>query len=316
MSVLSVGLAVADHLCEPIARLPIAGELVLTERLGLAVGGCAANVALDLARLDVPVGICARIGRDLLGQFVRETLAAGQVDVTPLVESSTHQTSATLIVNVRGEDRRFIHTLGVNALFNGSEIAEEQLRKSRILYVGGYFAMPQFSPPALRDLFRTAHRLGVQTVLDVVLAGPADHEAALRVILPETDVFLPNTDEAQIMTGLPTALEQARCFQTWGAKTSLVTCGGAGAVLISATESFRVNSFTVPFVDGTGSGDAFDAGVIYGLLQGANWRDCVTYGSALGASCVRQVGATAGVFTRCELDDFLAENTLDFRPLD
>jgi len=64
------------------------------------------------------------------------------------------------------------------------------------------------------------------------------------------------------------------------------------------------------FVDGTGSGDAFAAGFILGLLQGVSMRRCVELGSALGASCVRKTGATAGVFTRFELEQFLSENKL------
>ena len=48
---LCAGIVVADHLCEPIEHLPQPGELVLTERTNLAIGGCAANVAVDLARL-------------------------------------------------------------------------------------------------------------------------------------------------------------------------------------------------------------------------------------------------------------------------
>ena len=46
--VLCAGILVVDHLCTPIARLPREGELVLADRLPLAVGGCAANVAIDL----------------------------------------------------------------------------------------------------------------------------------------------------------------------------------------------------------------------------------------------------------------------------
>lgn len=45
---LCLGIVVADHVCEPIDHLPRSGELVLTERTTLTLGGCAANVAVDL----------------------------------------------------------------------------------------------------------------------------------------------------------------------------------------------------------------------------------------------------------------------------
>jgi sugar/nucleoside kinase (ribokinase family) len=66
----------------------------------------------------------------------------------------------------------------------------------------------------------------------------------------------------------------------------------------------------VEFVDGTGSGDAFAAGFITGLIDGCSAERCLEIGSALGASCVRRSGATTGVFTRDELADFLSRHRL------
>jgi sugar/nucleoside kinase (ribokinase family) len=66
----------------------------------------------------------------------------------------------------------------------------------------------------------------------------------------------------------------------------------------------------VPFVDGSGGGDAFDAGYIYGLLHGMGPEDCLRVASALGASCVRAIGTTPGVFTEAECEAFLGEHDL------
>jgi sugar/nucleoside kinase (ribokinase family) len=66
----------------------------------------------------------------------------------------------------------------------------------------------------------------------------------------------------------------------------------------------------VPFVDGSGGGDAFDAAFIYGLLRQMSPEDCLRLASALGASCVRAIGTTPGVFTRSECEEFLRKNTL------
>ena len=38
--------------------------------------------------------------------------------------------------------------------------------------------------------------------------------------------------------------------------------------------------------------------------------ECLRLASALGASCVRAIGTTTGVFTRPELEAFLHTNTL------
>ena len=312
---LCAGIAVADHLCVPIARLPNPGELVVCERLELAIGGCAANVAVDLSRVGLNVGIVARVGADIFGKFLRERLTTEGVCTGYLLESPGSATSGTLILNVRGEDRRYVHAFGANADFDGSELSAEAIQSTRVLYVGGYFAMPNLRSAAVAGWFRTAREAGVLTVLDVVLPGPGDYWDDLAAVLPWTDVFLPNSDEARVLTGLETPLAQAERLMSAGAGTVVVTCGGSGAVLVNAREGLQADRFQVEFVDGTGSGDAFDAGYIYGLLQGADARQCLEYGSALGASCVRRGGATAGVFTAPELHAFLGEQRLAIRAL-
>ena len=312
---LCVGIAVADHICVPIARLPQSGELLLTERLELTLGGHACNVSVDLAKLGVKVGITARVGNDLFGEFLRQELTRAGVHSVNLVETPGKDTSGTLIINVKGEDRRFIHTIGANGEFDGREVSAEALRATRALYVGALFALPKLTASALQALLQQARAVGVPTVLDVVIPGPGDYLTTLKEVLPWTDVFMPNTDEAAQITGETDPLVQAEVFRRLGARTVIITCGGEGAVVVNETDRFRSGVFRMEYVDGTGSGDAFGAGFILGLLEGADPRRCVEIGSALGASAVRRSGATAGVFNRSELDAYLQANRLEFWPI-
>jgi sugar/nucleoside kinase (ribokinase family) len=306
---LCAGIVVADFVCAPVPRIPPAGGLEMTDAIAPTIGGCASNVAIDLARLGRRAIVVGRIGSDMPGRFVRESLAAGGVDTARLVESSV-PTSSTLVINVRHEDRRFIHAFGANALFDGSEITPALVRQAKVLYLGGFGLMPRLSGDRVAELFRAAREAHVPTVLDVVVPDPVACRAELNRVLPWTDVFLPNTDEARLLTGLADPLEQAREFRAAGAGTVVITCGSQGAVLASPADTLRAGAFQVEFVDGTGSGDAFAAGFITGLIDGSSPERCLAIGSALGASCVRQAGATTGVFTRDELADFLSRHRL------
>ena len=60
---LCAGIIVADHVCQAIDHLPRPGELVLTDQMELTIGGCASNVASDLARLDRQVAIAGIVGQ-------------------------------------------------------------------------------------------------------------------------------------------------------------------------------------------------------------------------------------------------------------
>src|SRR6476469_8464501 len=116
-SVLCAGIVVADHVSSPIPHLPKAGELVLADQLLLTIGGCAANVAVDLVKMGVRTAVVGRVGGDVFGRVVADLLGTAGVDVSSLKVSPEAETSQTMIVNVAGQDRRFIHTFGANAEF-------------------------------------------------------------------------------------------------------------------------------------------------------------------------------------------------------
>jgi sugar/nucleoside kinase (ribokinase family) len=308
--VLCAGIVVADHVCTPVSHLPAAGELVLAERILLTIGGCAANVAVDLAKLGLKPAVVGRVGDDVFGRVVAELLRGAGVNVSLLQVSPGCDTSQTLIVNVAGQDRRFIHTFGANADFRAADIPPERVTGCRVLYLGGYLVMPSVSQDDLAAVFAAARRAGVRTVLDVVTPGPADYLPRLERLLSHVDVFLPNNHEAELITGEKVPLRQAEVFRRLGVGTAIVTCGGEGTVLVDERVRLKAGVYPVPFVDGTGGGDAFAAGYIDGLLQGLDAEGCLRVASALGASCVRGVGTTTSVFTRAECEAFLRSHTL------
>lgn len=308
--VLCAGILVADHVCTPVDHVPAAGELVMADRLLLTLGGCAANAAVDLARMGVRATVLGRVGDDTFGRVVLDMLREQGVDVAGVRVSANADTSQTLIVNVAGQDRRFIHAFGANADFSAADIPLDLVRQCRVLYVGGYLVMPGLRQEELLPLFRQARDAGVRTVLDVVVPGPGDHLGRLDRLLPLVDVFLPNSDEARLITGETDVLRQAEFFQKLGAGTTVITLGSGGAVLVGGGARLRAGVFPMPLVDASGGGDAFAAGYIYGLLQGLSAEDCLRVASALGASCVRALGTTPGVFTRAECEAFLREHTL------
>jgi sugar/nucleoside kinase (ribokinase family) len=308
--VLCAGIIVADHVSAPISHLPAAGELVMADRLLLTIGGCAANAAVDLAKMGVQAAVVGRVGGDTFGRVVIDMLRQQGVDVSAVAVSQQSETSQTLIVNVVGQDRRFIHTFGANGDFSAADIPRDLLTRCRVLYLGGYLLMPNVRQEELTETFAAARKAGAKTVLDVATPGPAEYRSRLERLLPHVDVFLPNNHEGELITGESDPLRQAEIFRRLGAGTVVITRGAEGALLVSENLRLRAGVFTVPFVDGSGGGDAFDAGYIYGLLQNLPPEDCLRVASALGASCVRAIGTTPGVFTRPECEAFLREQSL------
>src|SRR5262245_12031763 len=162
--ILCAGIVVADHVCTPIDHLPVAGELVMADGMLLTIGGCAANAAVDLAKMEVSVAVSARIGGDVFGRVVADILRDANVDASNLAVSADADTSQTLIVNVQGQDRRFIHTFGANRAFRVADIPLALLDEIKILYLGGYLLIPGVTQDDLAALFAKARAKGVKTV--------------------------------------------------------------------------------------------------------------------------------------------------------
>jgi sugar/nucleoside kinase (ribokinase family) len=308
---LALGVIVVDHLCTPLPRLPHPGELLLVDDLPLSIGGCAANAAVDLVRVGVNVAAMGCVGNDPFGDYAVDFLARAGVRTDAIGRTSETCTAASLIINVVGQDRRFIHTRGASGVISPESIPWELIEQTKVLYVGGFLLMPRLSQPGtLSQLFKRARAAGVKTVLDVVVPGPGDYWPIFAELLPETDVFLPNRDESELITGLVDPLEQASKFRAAGVKTVAITLGDQGTLLQTADQTFRAGIYPTNFVGATGAGDAFDAGFIAGMLAGEDWLGCLRWGSVLGASCVRSLNATDSVFTRDEAVAFMREHEL------
>ncbi len=308
--VVCAGLVVADHVSPPLDHLPRSGELIVVDNLVLNIGGGAANTGVDLSRLGVRTAICARVGPDMFGRFATETLHERGIDCTALKVDPSLPTSQTLIVNVRGEDRRFIHTVGANSGFVAADLDAVLEYRPRVLHIGYFLILPNLDAQGLAERFRRARSAGTLTVLDVATPGPGQYLDRLKVVLPHTDIFVPNTDEAELILGESDPVRQARIFRELGARRVVITLGDRGVISFSDALQVHLGVYPVTYVDGSGGGDAFNAGYILGLLEDRPEIECLKLASAVGASCVRAVGTTDGVFSREEAEAFVGRYEL------
>ncbi|MGZ4395941.1 MAG: carbohydrate kinase family protein [Gaiellaceae bacterium] len=305
-AVVCAGIVVADVFVPPLARLPGPGELVATEDFVVETGGCAANAAIALARLGARAAVVAKVGDDLFGEFVRHELSAAGVDVTGVGFVAGLGTSKSVIVPVTGEDRRFIHTFGANAALSAADLAPALAAAPEVIYVGGFLALPALSQDELAAQLRSARQAGSRVVFDVVApSGRALSPDDVAGGLPEGDYVVPNDDEAAALTGESDPRRQVESLLELGAGTVVVTMGERGLVAASRDETIELPAPRVDVVEPSGAGDAFAAGLVYGLLQGWALSRCLEFAAVIGASACTRLGCTAGLFTRAEADAYL-----------
>lgn len=308
-----VGILVADIFCPPLPEPPRPGELVVVDDLPLDAGGCAVNTGVSLTRLGAKVALIGKVGNDVFGDFIIGLMEEKGLNASGIRRSETRPTSRTMIIPVLGQDRRFIHTFGANAELTTEDVDLDLVARGKVLYVGGYLGLPRLDQAALVSLLSFAKAQGARTVLDVIVPSTASYglDDALGRALPFTDVFLPNDDEAALLTGERDPEKQAAAFLARGCGTAVITLGERGVLAKTATQTVRAPAFKVNTVDPSGAGDAFDAGFIMGLLEGWDLVKSVEFACAIGASATMKLGCTPGVFTRTEARAFLADHRLD-----
>ena len=278
--------------------------------MDLSLGGCAANAAYDLAHLGVSVGVGGCIGDDFFGQYLVHTLEQAGVDTAGIHCTGDAATATTAVINVHGDDRRFISAVGANRLYTQDMIPAGLIESARVIYIGGFLMLDALETTRTLDRLRQARANGALVVLDVIEVSDPKGMERVAQFLPYTDIVLPNTDEAALLTGCTDPWEQARAFLEAGASTVVITGGEQGVHVMQHGLRLRSDAYPTTFRGGTGAGDAFDAGFIAGHLNGQDLRGCLRWGSAMGASCVRSTSATASVFDRAEALQFMNSHEL------
>ena len=306
-TVACAGQVVADLFVPPLPALPAAGELLTTGDMLSGVGGCSANAAAVLARFGVPTVLSAMVGADGQGDWVRRSLAEQGIDVRGVETSPTLATSQTVILPVVGEDRRYIHSIGANAEYRAAD-ALSYAGRVEVLVVSGFLSLPGLRTEEVADLFGRARAAGTRTILDVVIPSGTEHVTEkIRPVLPFVDCFTPNDDEGAACTGEVDPVRQATTLVGWGCRSVVITRGEHGAIYADPERIVQVLPLPVRFVDGSGAGDAFVAGYVYGLVQDWPVERRLRFAAAVGASVTRGLGTRSTLFSLDEaltaLDD-------------
>ena len=84
-------------------------------------------------------------------------------------------------------------------------------------------------------------------------------------------------------------------FLELGAELIAVKLGKRGCYITDGKENHLIEAYNVDAVDTTGAGDAFNAGFIYGLINGKDLYKCGMLGNFVASRCVSAIGARTGL---------------------
>ena len=282
--------------------LPNPGETVMGDSFASLPGGKGANQAVAAARLGVDVRMIGRVGDDVFGPMLIESLQANGVDVTDVV--TTPGVSSGIAV-VLLDDERENYIVGIY----GANMAcdEVQVEAASRAVEGADALLLQMEIPldVSLEAARIVRRMGVRVVYD-----PAPPSEIPLSCYEAFDIIAPNQSEAEVLTGVAvegveSAYEAASILRERGARVALIKLGEQGVVYSADQGVGHVPAFEVDAMDTVAAGDGFAGALAVALAEGQPLEDALRFASAAGALVVTKRGAQDAMPNRVEVEQLL-----------
>jgi ribokinase len=123
----------------------------------------------------------------------------------------------------------------------------------------------------------------------------------LRPLIENSSILLPNQGELGLMTGLGPRQGAKKLLQL-GSEIVAVKMGLQGSFVTDGHLEATVPAYGLEGLDTTGAGDAYNAGFLFGVLNGLGLIESAELGSKVAWFCVQKPGARTGLPSRKELD--------------
>ena len=293
-----VGEIFADHVFSGLAQWPQPGEEHFTDNYIREAGGGAAITACALGRLGRSVALFAVMGEGDL--WLKDRLRSFAVDLEGLRLVPT-PTAVSVSLSTR-EDRSFLTWPGANRALPGYLNEPETLaRLVEARHI--HFALPLTRKSSLY-LFPPLRGAGCTLSIDVGHHVEWLQDPQNWLTCGEVDFFLPNQKEGHIMTGADQPEQVLAGLVAKGIRGTVLKLGSAGAAAWICGQLHRTPALDLDPVDTTGAGDAFDAGLIDALLDGAQLPQLLQRACLCGGLSTRQAGALAALPSREELNRY------------
>lgn len=282
-----------------VPRLPRPGETIKGHGFLVKPGGKGANQAVGCGRLGARTFMVGKIGREFR-ELLLDNFRVNNVSTEYVYLDDAASTGVAFILLSDDGENMIAFDPGADYRLQPGDVekAEEAIRGSRVV-------LTQLEIPidTVGRTLELAKKHGAITVLNPAPAAPLPSS-----LLENADILTPNRVEASVLAGVEvrdeaSALSAARKLLEMGVGAVIVTLGAEGAIAATREAAFRVPAVRVKPVDTTGAGDAFNAGLAYGLAKGLPLLEAVRLGNIAAALKVLKVGAQDGLPWLRELEE-------------
>lgn len=304
---LVIGAANVDSKGEPDQEL-----LLGTSNSGIvhtSPGGVARNIAENLGLLGEDVTLCALVGEDTDGEWLKQVTASSGVSTVGMLRLANQRTGRYLSIhNEQGDLIAAIADMEINEAWTDDHLALglEFIRKHKVSGV----MLDANLPIHVLDTFLEAAKAERHTIV----AAPVSVKKAekWRGRLNGVTLLIANQQEASVLSGIEIQSRAdfkhaAAILHNEGAQYVFITAGKEGVYVHHEEQSFWLSAKKEDVLDVTGAGDAFTAGVMYALSKSDSILKLAAYGMVMASSALTSRQSVAEQMDTHRLEEAASE---------
>ncbi|MBN4056475.1 MAG: kinase [Alkaliphilus sp.] len=250
--------------------------------LKTSLGGVARNIAENMALLGLPTRLITAVGQDINGRMIKENALLHKIDMDDSLIVANKKTSTYLyVLDEQGEMVVAISDMKVTDFLDTTFLSTktQKINKSAYTVLDANLLVDSLQ-------YLAEHLNETKLILDTVSA-----KKSLRAkdVLHRFYAIKSNRTEAEVLLDMKlnskTDIKIAGAkFLEMGIKKVIITLGQDGVYYTDNSTSFFRNSFNLTPINVTGAGDAFTAGLVYGLTHNLESKNLIDF--CMGASAI------------------------------
>jgi sugar/nucleoside kinase (ribokinase family) len=293
-------------------RWPEQDSVAMVERTEYGAGGPPHNAAAGLKKLGAtfPITLQGVVGDDAYGDIFCAQARSYGLNTDQIIRLPNSVTSRTQVMTVVPTGRRtFFHQPGVNGKMTFEQLLPTT-NQTKIFYLGSPgIAHTMDHTDGWLKLLQHAKAHGFITALELVPVSSDFITQEVSKILPYTDICVINDSEAEALVGFSvTAGDALNWTQAYRACQRLLELGVGdvaaihhpqGAVALrrngEQAKAFSVNVPQSEIIGTVGAGDAFYAGMLFGLYENWPLEKCLELANASAATSLHSATTSASI---------------------
>lgn len=270
-------------------------------------GGAPANVLACAAKLGRRTAFIGKVGDDIQGRFLVDTLNKTGIDTRALRIDGRYFTTLAFVELAENGERSFSFARkpGADTQLSPDELDRDLISHSDILHFGSLSLTNEPARGATMEAVHLARESGAMIAYDpnyrpLLWASKAEAMKQMRSPLPLVDLLKVSDDEVSLLIDCDDPKDGAEKLVKQGLRCVVVTIGSQGALVATKDGSAMVSGFPARAVDTTGAGDSFWGGFLTCISESGKPLDQLTFqdflsfarfGNAAASLCVEKRGA-------------------------